>query len=256
MTGARGSWSSWHSTATNPLWEQIRDNQQSFSSIFAWGSDRWVNLASGGEARFAQALWVSGDFFNTLGVHPMLGRAFTNADDQRGCGSQGTVISYAFWQREFGGDRSVIGKKVKLEGHPFEIIGVTPAGFFGREVGQSFDVAVPICAEPILYGEDSRLNDSTEWWISVVGRLKPGWSAEQATASLNTISSGVFAASLTLNYPAEDVKGYLAFKLSAVPFGNGISQLREAYGNPLWLLLAIAGVVLLVACANLANLML
>jgi putative ABC transport system permease protein len=256
MTGARGSWSSWHSTATNPLWEQIRDSQQSFSGIFAWGSDRWVNLASGGEAHFAHALWVSGDFFNTLGVHPMLGRAFTNADDRRGCGCQGTVISYAFWQREFGGEPSVIGKEVRLEGHPFEIIGVTPAGFFGLEVGQSFDVALAICSEPILYGEDSKLNDSTEWWLSVVGRLKPGWSAEQATASLNTISSGVFAASLTSNYPAEDVKGYLAFKLSGVPFGSGISQLREAYGNPLWLLLAIAGLVLLVACANLANLML
>jgi putative ABC transport system permease protein len=256
MTGARGSWSSWHATATNPLWEQVRDNQQSFSGICAWGSDRYVNLASGGEARFAQALWVSGDFFNTLGVKPILGRAFTNTDDQRGCGSSGTVISYSFWQREFGGDPFVIGRAVKLEGHPFEIIGVTPASFFGLEVGQSFDVALPICARPILYGEDSGLTDGTRWWLSVVGRLKPSWSPEQATASLNAISSGVFEASLTSNYPAENVKNYLGFKLSAVPVGTGISQLREAYGNPLWLLLVIAGLVLLVACANLANLML
>ena len=255
-TGARGSWASWHATATNPIWEQIRDNQQSFSSILAWGSDRWVNLASGGEARFAQTVWVSGDFFNTLGVQPILGRGFTKSDDQRGCGSSGTVISYAFWQREFAGDPLVIGKMVRLEGRPFEIIGVTPASFFGLEVGQSFDVALPICAQPVLYPEDSALTDGTHWWLSVVGRLKPGWSPDQATVSLNAISSAVFEASLTSNYPAESVKTYLAFKLSAVPVGTGVSQLREAYGDPLWLLLAIAGLVLLVACANLANLML
>jgi putative ABC transport system permease protein len=255
-TGVRGGWSSWHATATNPLWEQIRDRQQSFSDILAWGSDRWVNLASGGEARFAQTVWVSGDFFNTLGVQPILGRGFTKSDDERGCGSSGTVISYSFWQHEFAGDPSVIGKMVRLEGRPFEIIGVTPASFFGLEVGQSFDVALPICARQILYPEDGALTDGTHWWLSVVGRLKPGWSVDQATASLNAISSGVFEASLTSNYPAESVKSYLAFKLSAVPVGTGVSQLREAYGDPLWLLLAIAGLVLLVACANLANLML
>lgn len=254
MTGARGSWSSWHSTTTNPLWEQIRDNQQSFSGAFAWGSERWVNLASGGEARFAQALWVSGDFFKTIGVEPILGRVFTTGDDRRGGTSSIAVISYSFWRREFGGDPSVIGKTLKLEGHPFEIIGVTPASFFGLEVGQSFDVALPICAEQTLYGENSRLDDGTEWWLSVAGRLKPGWSLEQATASLNTISSGVFEKSLTSNYPAEDVEKYLAFKLKAEPMARGVSQLRETYGDPLWLLLAIAGLVLLVACANLANL--
>jgi len=256
MTGARGSWSSWHATATNSIWEQIRDNQQSFSGVFAWGIDRWVNLASGGEARFAQALWVSGDFFNTLGIQPILGRGFTNADDQRGSPSSTAVISHSFWQREFGGDPGVIGKTVRLEGRPFEIIGVTPASFFGLEVGQSFDVALPICAQPILYGEDNGLSDGTRWWLAVVGRLKPGLSMEQATASLNAISSGVFESSLPSNYPAEDAKSYLAFKLTAAPVGTGVSQLRESYGGPLWLLLAIAGLVLLVACANLANLML
>lgn len=255
-TGARGSWESWHANATNPIWEQIRDNQQSFSGVFAWGSDRWVNLATGGEARFAQALWVSGDFFNTLGVQPILGRALTNEDDRRGCASPGTVISYGFWQREFGGDPSIVGKSIKLEGHPFEILGVTPAPFFGLEVGQSFDVALPICAEPIISGENSSLNDGTEWWLSVVGRLKPGWSSQQANASLGSISSAVFAASLTPNYPAEDVDKYLRFKLTTQPIGSGVSQLRDEYGNPLWVLLAIAGLVLLIACANLANLML
>lgn len=117
MTGTRGSFSSWHDTVTNPLWEQIRDRQQPFSGIFAWGTNT-LNMAAGGEARYAQVLWVSGDFFNVLGVRPILGRVLTPADDRRGCGSPGAVISYSFWQRELGGDASVIGRKLTLKGHP------------------------------------------------------------------------------------------------------------------------------------------
>src|SRR5262249_38381784 len=111
-------------------------------------------------------------------------------------------------------------------------------------------------AEQVLNGENSRLDDGTEWWLSVVGRLKPRWSREQTIASLTAISSGVFERSLTSNYPVESANQYLGFKLTAQPVGTGVSQLREAYGDSLWLLLTIAGLVLLVACANLANLML
>jgi predicted permease len=255
-TRARGGWSSWHATVTYPIWEQVRDHQQAFSGIFAWGSDPWVRLASGGEPRSAYTLWVSGDFFATLGVPAVLGRVFTQEDDRRGCGASGAVISYSFWQREFGGDPAVVGKMMKLEGLPFEVIGVTPASFFGLEIGRSFDVALPICAEPLLSGEDSQLNRGTQWWLSIVGRLKPGWSIEKATASLNAISPGIFEASLPADYPAEDIKSYLGFKLEADPAGSGVSQLRATYADPLWLLLAIAGLVWMIACANLANLML
>src|SRR5207237_210373 len=100
-----------------------------------------------GEARLARGLWVSGDFFTVLGVQPILGRVFTTADDQRGCGTAGVVISHSFWQREFGGDPAVIGHTLTLDGQSLEIIGVTPASFFGLEIGRSFDVAAPLCAE-------------------------------------------------------------------------------------------------------------
>src|SRR5438046_2484422 len=154
---ASGNFNGRHSMMTYPLWEQIRDQQQGFSSIFTWGDDTF-NLARGGQARYAQGLWVSGDFFNTLGVPALLGRVFANADDQRGCGSSGTVISYAFWQREFGGDPSVIGRKLTLNGHPFEIVSVTPASFFGLEAGRKYDVAIPICSEPVMRGEYTKLD--------------------------------------------------------------------------------------------------
>src|SRR5262249_19918566 len=104
--GARGNFSGWHSGLTNPIWEQIRNRQQAFSGVFAWGADS-LNLSPGGEVRPARALWVSGDFFNVLGVRPALGRVFTTADDQRGCGASGVVISHRFWEREYGGGRHV-----------------------------------------------------------------------------------------------------------------------------------------------------
>src|SRR5260370_1578182 len=177
---------------SNALWEQIRDRQQAFAGTFAWGTDT-VNLARGGEVRYAQALWVSGDFFHVLGVSPALGRVFTAEDDRPGCGSPGVVISASFWQSEFAGVPSAIGRTLTLNGHPFEIIGVTPGNFFGVEVGRTFDVAVPICSEPIVAGEESMLARRDGWWLAAMGRLKPGWLVTQASAHLNTISPGEHA---------------------------------------------------------------
>ena len=255
MGGARGNFSSWHPVVTNPIWEQIRQRQESFSSLFAWAADGF-NLAQGGEVRPAQALWVSGEFFNILGIDPELGRVFTAADDRRGSGSPGLVISHGFWQREYGGDPNIIGRKITLGDSPCEIIGVTPANFFGLEVGRSFDIAVPISGEEVIRGKNHRLDSGTDWWLTVTGRLKPGVSIEQAAAQLGSISPTLFETTLPANYPPVSVDKYLGFKLTASPAGSGVSQLRENYTRSLWLLLAIAGLVLLIACANLANLLL
>src|SRR5215510_3650386 len=253
MKGARGGIHR-SSSVTNLIWEQIRERQQAFSGIFAWGMDR-INLATGGEARPARMLYVSGDFFHTLGVNAALGRVFTTADDQRGCGAPGLVISHEFWQREYGGEANVIGRKITLADRQFEIIGVTPASFFGMEVGRSFDLALPICAAALVY-RGSWLNSGTYWWLTVTGRLKPGWSLEQATAQLQSFSPALFEKTLPADYPSVSVKDYLGSRLIAAPAGSGVSQLREKYEQSLWLLLAIAGLVLLIACANLANLLL
>jgi putative ABC transport system permease protein len=254
-TGARGSWESDYPILTNAIWEQVRDRQEAFSGVFAWGPDT-LNLSRGGEARFARAMWVSGAFFDTLGVQPQTGRVLTPDDDRKGCGTAVAVLSHAFWRREFGGDAGVVGKSVVLEGRPFEVVGVTPESFYGMEVGRSFDVALPLCAEPLLGGENSSLNSGTTWWLTVMGRLKPGWTEERAAAQLSSVSPGVFEASLPANYPPDSVSDYKKLKLSTFAAAAGVSQLRDTYESPLWLLLAIAGTVLLIACANLANLML
>ena len=253
-SGMRGSFHSWNPTLTNPIWEQIRARQQGFAQVLATGATP-LNLATGGESRPAQGLWVSGAVFSALGVRPAAGRLLTDADDRRGCPAR-AVLSYPFWQREYGGDRSVVGRTLTLQAQPVEIVGVAQAGFFGLEVGRSFDVAVPICAQPILDGGRGILDSGTNWWLTVMGRLAPGWTVEQATAQLDTISPDLFRATLPSNYPAVSVPKYLGFKLAAYDAGSGISSLRERYESPLWVLLGTAALVLVIACANLANLLL
>jgi predicted permease len=252
---ATGAFTGGRPKLTNPLWEQIRERQQAFSGVFAWGNARF-DLSQGGESRYAQGLWVSGDFFDVLRVPPVLGRVLTTRDDQRGCPSPAAVISHAFWQREFGGDAAAVGRTLRLDGHPFEVVGVTPPSFFGVEVGRSYDVAVPLCAEPIIRGAGSGYDKRDVWWLAAIGRLKPGWSIQKASAQLAAVSAGIFQETVSPRYNAEDTKDYLAFKLTSVPAGTGVSQLRRTYESPLTLLLAITGLVLLIACANLANLML
>jgi putative ABC transport system permease protein len=253
MNGTRGNKSAPYAAVTNPIWEQLREQQQAFSGLCAWSPDSF-NLAQGGEVRNAQALWVSGNFFNVLGVQPFLGRVFTAADDQRGCGAPGVVISHTFWQREYGGGAGIIGRSLTLGTRPFEIIGVTPPEFFGPEVGRAFDLAVPLCAEALSSG--NRLDSGVHWWLMMMGRLKPGWSLQQATAHLQTLSPSLFEKTLPANYPPVSVKEYLALKLEAVSAAAGYSVMRQNYESSLWMLLAIAGLVLLIACTNLANLLL
>ncbi|MGH9764986.1 MAG: ABC transporter permease, partial [Blastocatellia bacterium] len=253
--GRSGGFAGNHPELTFAQWEQIRDRQQAFSGVFAWNVDAF-NLAPGGEVRNAKALWVSGDFFNVLGVKPLIGRVFAAADDRPNCGTPGAVISYAFWQREFAGNPSAVGKTLTLGGHTVDVIGVTPAGFTGLEVGQNFDVAMPLCSEPILDGEDNRVSRRAYWWLDVMGRLKPGISIDQANAQVAAISPGIFQATLPANYTPDAARGYLGFKLGTYPAGSGLSALRQSYESPLFLLMALAGLVLLIACANLANLLL
>jgi putative ABC transport system permease protein len=124
--GRTGNFTTSHPMLTNPQWEQIRAQQQGFSGMFAWAQGR-LNIASSGETHYVDGLYVSGDFFRVLGVQPILGRLLTVEDDRRGCGSPGVVISEAFWRREYGGEESAIGRKMTIERHPFEIIGVFTA---------------------------------------------------------------------------------------------------------------------------------
>src|SRR5271157_4204676 len=250
-----GNFSGQYSQLTFPMWEQIRKRQEGFADIAVWGEQSF-NLATGGEVRFAKGIRVSGDFFQVLGVQPFLGHLLGPEDDQPGCPASGANISYAFWQRNFAGDPSAIGKRMTLDGNSFEVLGVTQPGFNGISVGDAFDVAVPVCVEPILNPRDNRLPERASWWLASIGRLKPGWTIQRANAQMNAVTPQILQETIPPVYDANGVKKYLAYKLGAFSASTGFSELREDSETPLWLLLGISGLVLLIACANLANLML
>ena len=237
------------------LWEGLRKEQKAFSQLLTFGITTW-NLAAEGESRPANGLYVSGGFFDALGVRAEIGRVLTEADDRQGCGTSGAVLSHGFWQARYGGNPAVIGQSISLDGHPFEIVGITPPEFFGVEVGRRFDVAVPLCAEPLVRGENSGFGHPERFFLDTMARLKPDWTLERAQAHLAAVSPAIFAANVPPGYNATTAQEYRQFTFTAAPASTGVSGLRTAYRSQLWILLAATGLVLLIACANLANLML
>ena len=237
-----------------PLYLKLRAEQQAFSGLAAWGSTSF-DLAQGGEQRAAEALWVSGNFFEVLGVRPAAGRLIAPSDDVRGCAGT-AVLGHAFWQREYGGAPSAVGSTLLLDGHRFDVIGVASPEFYGVAVGRAFEVAVPICAEPIVAGDQTSLDKPDMWFLGGVGRLKPGVTVEQAGAQLAGMSATILGATVSTRYSAVDAKDYREMVIGTQPAASGVGGLRRNYGDSLNVLLGVTGLVLLTACANLANLML
>jgi putative ABC transport system permease protein len=250
-----GSFSGQYSQLTFPMWEQIRQRQEGFSDMAAWGGSD-MNLSTGGEAHYAHVIHVTGDFFQVLGVQPLIGRLLGREDDAPGCALGGAVISYAFWHRNYGGDPSVIGRRINLDSNSFDIVGITPPAFTGISVGDVYDVAIPVCVEPILNPRNNRLTLRHSWWLASIGRLKPGWTVARANAQMLAVTPAVLNETIPPVYDGKATKKYLEYKLGVFSASTGFSSLREDTETPLYLLLGISGLVLLIACANLANLML
>ncbi len=238
---------------TNPLWEAVRDRQDMFSGVFAFGGTR-MSLNDGGEARWLITNWVSGDYFSTLGVRPAIGRVLTRADDFRGCPAV-AVLGHGFWQSEFGGDPRAIGKTINFDGHPFSIVGVADPRFTGAMVGFQPQAFVPLCAKEITE-RPGILDARSSWFLQVMARPKPGVSLDQITARLATLAPTIAEATLPTQWPPEQLETYRKAKYTVEPAATGLSGLRSQYKIALYDLMAIVGLVLIVACANVANLLL
>jgi predicted permease len=249
---AFGNYDGINSKATYPLWELIARHQDAFSGLFAWG-DAALVVGRGVEARPARGLWVSGDFFTVLGIAPERGRLLGPDDDRRGCGGQAAVVSHAFWRTHFGGRDAAIGSTLTLADRPFTVVGVTPPSFSGLEIGETFDVALPTCAAALW---DARLERRDRWWLTIMGRLKPGWTVGGANQQLQALSQSFLDATVPPGYDAGFIEGYRRIRFSVVPAGRGVSRLRDEHGTSLSLLLGLTLLVLLITCGNLATLML
>jgi putative ABC transport system permease protein len=240
------------------IWEQIRRNAQLFDGALAWSAQHF-NLSQRGEAEPVSGLFASGDYFMTLGVPAVIGRTFTAADDVRGGGPDGlvAVISYGLWQRRYNSAADVVGQPLRVDGATFTIVGVMPRGFFGTEVGRNIDVALPLAAEPSIHATNPALDAPDWYWLSVMLRLKSGQSLDQVNTALRAIGGGIIQnAIMPADLPAQFVPQLRNDPFVATSGITGISSARAQYNRPLSILLATAAVLLLIACANVANLML
>jgi predicted permease len=244
-----------------PFYELMKKNTPEFEELAAFqAGGRQFSTRRGEADRIAKPLrgeFVSGNYFSTFGVGALAGRTIQPADDQE-TAAPVAMLSYRTWQQQYGSDPKVIGSSFILDGHPFTIIGITPPGFFGETLrSDPADLWLPVLQEPVFSGQNSFLHHF-QAWLRVIGRLKPGAAPHAVPARMTTLirqwlvnDSGMPAdwmAGIKAGLPKQFVK--------VVPAGTGVGIMKEDYGNNLRILLAVCALVLLIACANIANLLL
>ena len=234
------------------------------SDVFAFGGVT-VNVSAGGDADVVSGQAVSGNYYAALGVGPLLGRVLSDEDD-RAASAPAVVLSHRYWQRRFGGDPSVVGRQINLNNVAFTVVGVTPPGFEGTmQVGSSPGVTIPVAWESQVNTERPRMAGAGVWWLRVMARLREGVTPEQAGAGLDEVfrqsvvehraarvahAEGPQRAAIRSLAPEEIPR------LGGVTGAQGEMNMRQSYRRPLYLLLGVVGLVLLIACANVANLLL
>ncbi len=217
------------------------------------------DLADGGESHFAEGLWASGDFFRVLGVPAMRGRVFTADDDLHGGGHAGpvAVIGYSFWKRHFASDPDIVGKTIRLNRHPFTIVGVTPPWFTGSGCGYGLRRRHSHRMRTDAAYRQSALTRRSWWWLRILGRLNPGETIQEAQARMKALAPEVNRATLPADWDADgNQRQYLQRSFALRPAATGFSDTGTQYRTALFTLMAVVGLVLLIACANIANLLL
>jgi predicted permease len=249
-----------------PMYEQLRTRNHVFSNVLALaGNSSEFNLGYRGEPGRAEGELISGTFFETLGVQPALGRMLT-PDDDRLESSPAAVISYRYWESHFGRDPEIVGKSITLNGVPFTVVGVCPPEFFGVQPGSAIDVWAPLHQQPHVEPRwapqhvqaDGKaitpgwlFEHSDRWWVVMIGRLKPGVTERQARAEGDVILQQSIAANVKSAAKPETIP-----HLEVTAGSKGLDSLRRQFSKPLAVLMAVVGLVLLIACANVANLLL
>ena len=243
-----------------PMFREIERGQRVFSGLIGWSGVWMFNVEVNGVLSLGDVRAVTGNYYSELGVTPLLGRLLTPEDVnlRRGSTSQVAVIGYEFWQRRFGGASDVVGKGIGIEGQPFTIIGVTRKWFTGMTTGEPPEVTIPITAQPLIRGETLKsLDDRSLLWVFATGRLRDSVTIAQARAQLQSFWPEVLLATASTETPGLRRQAFLSMALDVAPVTTGVAaSLRSQFTRPLYVLMGIVGLILLVACVNLANLML
>jgi len=247
-----GTGSSFSGGFTYQQYGAMRDKGPGHANLAAWSTTRLNVSVDGSLEPTLQGQLVSGNYFSVLGVAPRAGRAIGPEDDVANSGHPVAMIGYGYWKRRFGLAASAIGRDILISGTKFTIIGATPPGFFGAEVGASPDLFVPVAMQPAVMPDVENLLDAPilySTWLQVIGRLAPGVTAPQAAGELDPLFTPLL--------PAPKGGGSAEPQtLAFAPAATGISALRRQFSQPLFILMGIVAMVLLIACANTANLLL
>jgi predicted permease len=242
-----------------PMYEQIRDQNQVFTDVFASGrANRLiVGLGSAGEeGETARGRFVSGNYFSVFGVPALLGRTFTAEEDRVAGQSPVVVISHEYWTRRLAQDAGIVGRTITISRHPFTIIGVMPAGFFGDIVGSATEIWIPLSMQPQVLPGRNHLDRWDVSWLLLMGRLRPGVSIEQARAEINVLFPRIVKEQTGAGISERLLPSPDRMRVDVTPGGAGFSYLRQELAQPLFILMAMVALVLAVACANVANLLL
>ncbi len=247
------------STFSYPTYKSLRDWNQVFDGVIA-RSSRPVSVSYGGQTERAAAEWVSGNFFPVLGVRPALGRLLAPEDDGAPGSHPVVALSYGYWKRRFGANPGIVGQKIDVNQHPMVVVGVEPATFEGLLSGKNPDVIVPITMSEVIAPRDVPVLDNPLYrWLNVFARLKPGMTVEKAGAAMGVLYHSASIEELDHLHKTLSQHGrerYLAQKLELHPAAQGLNLLRGEWETALVALMAMVGLVLLIACANVANLLL
>ncbi len=254
--------SNWGGNAiSHPMFRDFAAHNEVFSDMFCrFPFD--ASLSFNGQAEHVQLELVSGTYFSTLGLNPILGRVFTPEDDKIPDAYPYAVLNYAYWKSRFAGDPEIIGKTLTVNNYPYTIVGVLQPGFDGMELGRSPKLFLPIMMEKeVLVGNpEDMLKERRNRWVNAFGRLKLGVTREQAKASLQPFMHSMLEMEVKEKAFAHaspyDREQFLKCTIDVLPGSQGRSYTRQALSTPLWVLMATTGLVLLIACANLANLLL
>lgn len=242
-----------------PLYKELRDHNVVFEGLCAGATDHHIEVDPGNTQFPDQKVngrMVSGNYFTVLGMQPDAGRLFTDADDTAESANPLVVLSFDYWQRKFAGSLSIINKDIRLNGFPFTVIGVAPPGFDGDVVGERMSLFMPLSMQPqIVRGRHWRNNGNVSW-LSLIGRLKPGTSLSQAEANVNLVFEQALKGDYGAALSADDRKAIHDAHIKVADGSGGLSSLRGNYRVPLLLLMGIVALVLLIACVNVANLLL
>ena len=242
-----------------PLYKELRDHASVFEGLCAAATDHHIEVDSGNALLPDQKIngrMVSGNYFTVLGMQPAAGHLIAEADDTAENANPVVVLSYNYWQRKFAGSLSIINQDIRLNGFPFTVIGVAPRGFDGDVVGEPMALFVPLSMQPqIVRGRHWRNNGNASW-LSLIGRLKPGTSLAQAEANVNVVFQQALKGDYGAALSSDDRKAIHDAHIKVADGAEGLSDLRGNYRIPLLLLMGIVGLVLLIACVNVANLLL